>query len=143
MSPVREQDQTPASYIIWGRKSSEQCSVGNHFDAFCEVWRGKTGAVRGKHKLIVFVKLNIHRATALFKFLSVKLFQSSRDDPWRLERRKVELAWFLKTEKFWQGRRTSVFLDPDHEDEDEDALSAAGVALVQPGRLHQAAAWRH
>ena len=54
LSPVREQDQTPASYIIWGRKSSEQCSVGNHFDAFCEVWRGKTGAVRGKHKLIVF-----------------------------------------------------------------------------------------
>ena len=84
LSPVREQDQTPASYIIWGRKSSEQCSVGNHFDAFCEVWRGKTGAVRGKHKLIVFVKLNIHRATALFKFLSVQLFQSSNDDPWRL-----------------------------------------------------------
>ena len=57
----------------------------------------------------------------------------------------MELAWFLKTEKFWQGRRKSVFLDPDHEDEDEDgdALSAAGVALVQPGRLHQAAARRH
>ena len=55
----------------------------------------------------------------------------------------MELAWFLKTD--W--RRKSVFLDPDHEDEDEDgdgdALSAAGVALVQPGRLHQAAAWRH
>ena len=49
----------------------------------------------------------------------------------------MELAWFLKTD--W--RRKSVFLDPDHED--EDALSAAGVALVQPGRLHQAAAWRH
>ena len=52
----------------------------------------------------------------------------------------MELAWFLKTD--W--RRKSVFLDPDHEDEDEDeALSAAGVALVQPGPLHQAAARRH
>ena len=53
----------------------------------------------------------------------------------------MELAWFLKTD--W--RRKSVFLDPDHEDEDEDgdALGAAGVALVQPGRLHQAAARRH
>ena len=59
----------------------------------------------------------------------------------------MELAWFLKTD--W--RRKSVFLDPDHEvedededeDEDGDALSAAGVALVQPGRLHQAAARRH
>ena len=57
----------------------------------------------------------------------------------------MELAWFLETEKFWQGRRKSVSLDPDHEDEDGDgyALSPAGVALVQPGRLHQAAAWRH
>ena len=53
----------------------------------------------------------------------------------------MELAWFLKTD--W--RRKSVFLDPDHEDEDEDgnALSATGVALVPPGRLHQAAARRH